>query len=118
MAGDQRHGGRTEDTDRVNAMVLVETAVFRGNKRMHQLRWDLVKFQRNTTFFTVLSDQVAVSTINLHRCLQAHVFKRGDVRELWLDIFIQAEYRGCSQQNATHCKNQKILYELHLRFPI
>jgi len=105
MAGDQCNRGGTEDTDRIDAVMLIETAVFGGDKRMHHDRRNLVQLQRNTTFFTVLGDQFAIGAVNLHRYLQPYVFQRCNVRQLWLDIFVQAKNRGCPQHDATHCKD-------------
>ncbi|SRN27258.1 Uncharacterised protein [Shigella flexneri] len=74
MAGEQRHTCRTEDPHRVNAVMLVEAAVFRRDKGFHHLRWDLIQRNRNTTFLTVLSNQLAIGAVNLHRNLQANIF--------------------------------------------
>ncbi|VDZ54294.1 Uncharacterised protein [Serratia odorifera] len=86
-------------------MVLIEAAVFGSDKRMHHHRRDLRQFKRDTAFFTVLGDQFAIGTVNLHRDLQPNIFQRCYVGQLWLDIFVQAKNRGCSQHDATHCKD-------------
>ncbi|AML56530.1 hypothetical protein AXX16_0802 [Serratia rubidaea] len=37
--------------------------------------------------------------------MQSDIFQRCDVGQLWLDIFVQAKNRGCSQHDATYCKD-------------
>ena len=106
VAVHQRDAGRTEDTNRVNPMVLVEAAIFGGNECLHHLRRDLAKGHRNTAFFAVLCDELAVCAIDLHGHLQAHVSERSDVWQLRLNIFVEAINRACSQQNATDCKDE------------
>ena len=106
MAGEQRDAGRTEDADRVDAVMLIETAVFSGDKRLNQLRRHLLQRDRNTPFLAILRDEFAIRAIDLHRDLQTHILQRCDVGELWLYILIEAINRACSQQNATDCKDQ------------
>ena len=77
---EQRNAGRTEDPHRVNAVVLIEATVFCSNKGFDHFRRDLVERDRNTTFLTILRDELAICAVNLHRDLQTHIFKRRDVR--------------------------------------
>ena len=118
MAGEHRDAGRAENPDRVNAMVLIKTAIFGGDKRFYQLRRHLLQRDGNTAFFAILRNQLAIRAIDLHRDLQAHILQGCDVGELRLYIFIETKNRACSQQYATDCKDKKILYELHRRFLI
>ena len=103
---DQRDAGGTEDTNRVNPVVLIEAAIFGGNERFHHFGWDLAKGHWNTTLLAVLRNELTVCAIDLHRYLQAHVFQRSDVWQLRLNIFVEAINRACSQQNATDCKDE------------
>jgi len=88
MARHQGNAGRTENTNRVNAVVLIEPAVFRRDKCLHHQRWDLLQGEWNTAFFTILGDKLVIGTENLHRRLQTHIFQRGDIRELRLYVFV------------------------------
>ncbi len=105
VAGDQRDGGGAEDADRIDAVVIIEAAVFGGDECVHHHRRNLIQLQRNAALLAVLGDQFAIGAVNLHRYLQPHVFQRCDVGQLRLDIFVQAENRGCSQHDATYCKD-------------
>ena len=42
MTGEQRHACRTENTDRIDTVVLVKTAVLGGDKSLHHHGWNLI----------------------------------------------------------------------------
>ncbi|MNC41203.1 hypothetical protein D3C75_899580 [compost metagenome] len=69
MAGNQRDRCGTEDTNGIDPVMIIETAVLRGDEGMHHHRWDLVQLERYTAFFTILGDQFALRAVNLHRYL-------------------------------------------------
>ncbi|VFT75594.1 Uncharacterised protein [Klebsiella aerogenes] len=87
-------------------MVLIETAVFSGDKRFHQLGGNLLQRHRDTAFFAILRNKLTVGAIDLHRDLQTHILQGCDVGELRLYVFVEAKNRACSQQYATDCKDQ------------
>ena len=105
MAGHQRDAGGAENAHRIDAVMLVEAAVFRGDKGFDQLWRHLLQRQRNTALLAVLGDQFAIRAVHLHGRLQAHIFQRVNVGQLRLYIFVQTINRASSQQDATHCKD-------------
>ena len=86
--------------------MFIETTIFGGNKRFDQLGRHLLQRDGNTAFLAILRNKLAIRAIDLHRDLQTHILQGRDVRELRLNIFIEAKNRACSQQYATDCKDQ------------
>ncbi|MNQ85594.1 hypothetical protein D3C85_1007640 [compost metagenome] len=79
MAGEQRDACGTENPHWIDAVVFIETTVFRGDKGFHHHRWNLVKGQRDTTLLAVLGDEFAIGAIDLHWDLESHITQRGDI---------------------------------------
>ncbi|CPR44695.1 Uncharacterised protein [Salmonella enterica subsp. enterica serovar Bovismorbificans] len=80
MTGEERDAGRTENTYRVNAVMLIKAAIFGGDKGVDHFRRNLIERNGNTTFFAILRDKFAIRAVNLHRNLQTHIFQCRDVR--------------------------------------
>ena len=107
LAGDGPDGGGTDDADGVNARVLIEAGIFGGEYGIDHGLGNFVQPQGDATNFAKLGDQFPVPAVDLHGGSQFDIAQGADVRQLGLDVEVDADEAGNAQHSTQHHDNKQ-----------